>query len=71
MNTVIINSYSIGGSSGTTVSVSWVCVVSSERRWAIVSFSGGSGSGVGSAGGLIVGLGVRLGWGMGSVVVVG
>ena len=57
------------GSSGTTVFVSSVCVVSVERRWVVVSWSGGSGSGVGSAGGPVLCSGVRSGWGVDSVVV--
>ena len=35
-----------GGISDVTASVSWVCVVSVERRWAVVSCGGGSGSGI-------------------------
>ena len=59
------------GSSGTTVFVSSVCVVSVERRWVVVSWSGGSGSGVGSAGGPVLCSGVRSGWCVGSVIVAG
>ena len=58
-----------GGSSGATVSVSWVCVVSAKRRWTTMSCTAGSGYEVGSIGWLVVGSSVRSGWGVDSVVV--